>query len=224
MSRLIWGETGKRFYETGVDRGVFWKMDDTGKYGAGMAWSGLTSVTESPEGAEEEAFYADNAKYLALRGAEDLGFSIGAFYSPEEFDECDGAAELAPGVSIRQQTRKTFAFSYRSKIGNDAAKEDYGYKIHIYYGCSASPTEREHTTINDTPEISELSWDCTTTPINVEGYRPTSVLEIDSTKISKENLALIEDALYGTAESESKLLMPLEILTLIGADSSPAQG
>lgn len=224
MAILAWDETGKKLYSTGVDRGVFWKQKPTGEYESGVAWSGLISVSESPEGAEEESFWADNIKYLSLRSAEELGFGITAYSSPEEFDECDGAKELAPGVTIRQQNRAGFAFSYRSLIGNDTAKNDYGYKIHIYYGCSASPSDVEHNTVNDSPEAEELSWDCTTLPVNVPGYKPTATVEIDSTKIDAEKLRQIEDKLYGTAEEESTLLMPSDIIEILGTSSTEVSG
>lgn len=212
MPRIRWHETGERIYETGIDRGVFWKQQPDGNFAAGVPWNGLISVSQSPEGAEDEDLWADNIKYLTLRSAEDLNFSISAYSSPEEFDECDGSVEIAPGVFVGQQNRTPFAFSYRSIVGNDTAQDKYGYKIHIYYGCSASPSEREYATVNDTPEAMELSWDCSTIPVPVPGYKDTASIVIDSTKVDAEKLAAFEDIIYGSESEDSTLLSPAEII------------
>lgn len=234
--RLQWDLAGEHFYETGVDHGVLYVKADSGTgYDAGVAWNGLTAVTESPEGAEVTAIYADNIKYLNLRSAEEFNATIEAYTYPDEFEVCDGSAELAGGVKIGQQSRKTFAFCYRTKIGNDVNSE-LGYKIHIIYGASAAPSERAYATVNDSPEAITFSWEISTVPVEVTGHKPTAHVEIDSTKFNTEalqaKLALIEAALFG-AETDGQvtaisavvpaftgdpmLLMPSEILALINA-------
>lgn len=214
MAKITWDQTGERKYETGVDHGVIYPVVD-GAYGTGAAWNGLTGVTESPSGAEASAVYADNIKYLSLMSAEEFGATIEAYTYPEDFAKCNGTAEIAKGVSIGQQNRDTFGFSYRTILGNDVKNNDYGYKLHIIYGAKASPSEKAFQTVNDSPEAIAFSWTISTTPITVEGFKPTAHLEIDSTQVEAEKLKKIEDALYGTAEAEPKLLMPDEIIALL---------
>lgn len=195
---LKWDETGKRTYETGVDRGVLYDVDQNGDYVNGVAWNGLTGVTESPSGAEKTALYADNIKYLNLTSAEDFGATITAYTYPDEWEKHDGSAELANGVKIGQQTRSLFGLCYRTQVGNDIDGNDHGYKLHLVYGASASPSERNYQTINDSPEAIEFSWEVTTTPVNVTGFKPTAVVTIDSTKSDPVKLAALEAILYGT--------------------------
>ena len=218
MSKLQWDQSGQKFFETGVSKGVLFVKDpQTGLYGAGVPWNGLTNVTQSPTGAEPSAIYADNIKYLSLLSVEELEASIEAYTYPDAFAECDGTAEIggaASGVRIGQQPRKTFALAYQSKIGNDL-NPDLGYKIHIIYGCLAGPSERSHDTVNDSPEAMTFSWDLTTTPVEVEGMKPTASIEIDSTKVDAGVLTSIEESLYGTDLAESALLMPDEIIALL---------
>lgn len=224
MSRLTWDDTGKRLYETGTKMGVLYPQSDDGTYPKGVAWNGLMSVSESPSGAEASALYANDAKYLELYSNEEFGFTIGAYTYPKEFAACDGSAELASesGVYVGQQPRKAFGLTYRTVVGNDVKGSDYGYKLHLVYGAKASPSERGYSSINDSPEAVEFSWECTTTPINIEGFKPAAHIEIDSTKIKPEKLKKIEDALYGTnavggsgAGTEPKLLLPNEIVAIL---------
>lgn len=210
MAVLTWDQTGEKLYETGVQKGVLYPMDGA-VYGKGVAWNGLTAVNETPSGAESTKLYADDIKYLDIRSAEEFGATIEAYSSPEEFDACDGTAELAAGVNIGQQNRKGFGFCYRSTIGNDTEYNNYGYKLHIIYGLTASPSERSYSTVNDSPEAATLSWEVSSTPVNVAGFKPTSIITINSKKINAEALKEIEDALYGTAEAEPKILLPDEI-------------
>ena len=216
MAALTWDKNSERFYETGTDKGVLYPMSSAGTYDKGVAWNGLTAVTESPSGAEATALYADNIKYLNLISAEDFAATIEAYMSPEEFDECDGTAEIAPGVTIGQQKRKMFGLSFRSIIGNDTDGNDHGYKIHIIYGATASPSERAYTSVNDSPESMTLSWELTTTPVAVKGHKPTAHLEINSTKVDAEKLAALEAILYGSDSEEARLPIPDEIVELIG--------
>ena len=220
MSKLVWDSTGDRLYETGVKNGVLYPIDEVGTYSKGVAWNGLTAVTESPSGAESNPLYADDIKYLALRSVEEFGRTIEAYMYPDEFAECDGSAELAAGVKIGQQKRKVFGLCYRTTLGNDVKGDDYGYKLHIVYGAVASPSERGYTTMNDSPEAITMSWEFTTTPVSVEGFRPTAHLEIDSTKANAEKLAGLEDILYGANESEARLPLPNEIATLMKAQAA----
>ena len=231
MPKLKWDEVGEHFYETGVDQGVLYVYDETkqgdNKYGTGVVWNGLTNVSENPSGAEPTALWADNIKYLNLMSAEEFACTIEAYTYPDEFGVCDGSADISTGIAIRQQKRKTFGFCYRTRIGNDVDNDAHGYKIHIVYGCLASPSERSYATVNDSPEAITFSWEVNTTPIaigkidDVE-YRPTSYLEIDSTKVPSAKLTLIENKLYGTdgtggAEGTApELPLPSEILALIG--------
>ena len=215
MSKLVWDSTGDRLYETGVKNGVLYPIDEVGTYSKGVAWNGLTAVTESPSGAESNPLYADDIKYLDLRSVEEFGGTIEAYMYPDEFAECDGSAELAAGVKIGQQKRKVFGLCYRTTLGNDVKRDDYGYKLHIVYGAVASPSERSYTTMNDSPEAITMSWEFSTTPVSVEGFRPTAHLEIDSTKANAEKLAALEDILYGANETEARLPLPDEIATLM---------
>lgn len=215
MSKIVWDKTGERFYETGVDRGVLYVQDNLGQYPKGVAWNGLTGVTESPTGAEPTPLYADNIKYLNLISVEEFEASIEAYTYPEEFEECDGSAELAPGVTIGQQPRKTFGLCYRTKLGNDLEGEDYGYKLHLIYGAKAAPSDKGYETINDTPDAITFSWDVTTTPVPVTGFKPTASLVVDSTKVDPEKLVALEEILYGSEEEDARLPLPDEVLTII---------
>ena len=221
MTKLVWDKTGERYYETGVKNGVLYVVDNTGKYGNGVAWNGLTKVTESPSGAEASPLYADNIKYLNLMSAEEFGCTIEAYTYPDEFAACDGSAELREGITIGQQSRKTFGFCYRTECGNDTLGTDYGYKIHIVYGATASPSSKDYQSINDNPEAITLSWEVKTTPVDVatDIYgakpKPTATLVIDSTKVKPQKLAAIEAKLYGTEQDEPTLLLPDEVVALI---------
>lgn len=200
--KIQWDKVGEHFYETGVDHGILYPMNVNGQtYDKGVAWNGLTAVTESPEGAEVSAIYADNIKYLNLMSAEDFKATIEAYTYPEEFEQCDGSASLAAGVKIGQQARKAFGFCYRTKVGNDLNPE-LGYKIHLIYGATAAPSERAYETVNDSPEAITFSWEISTIPVEVTGFKPTAHIEIDSTKVDAAKLALIEAALAGTDEQE----------------------
>lgn len=214
MSKIVWDEVGKRTYETGVDHGVLYPQKD-GKYPKGVAWNGLTNVSENPSGAEDNPLYADNMKYLNIKSAEELGLTIECYTYPDEWAECDGTAELVEGVRLGQQKRNTFGLSYRTKIGNDTEGEDYGYKLHLIYGGSASPSEKSYQTINDSPEAISFSYEVTTTPIAFEGYKPVASITIDSTKIDKELLADVEKALYGDEEAEAYLPLPDELMKIL---------
>lgn len=215
MAKLVWNEAGKRLYETGVDRGVLYVSDGNGGYKKGVVWNGLVSVNESPSGAEATPLYAGNVKYVELMSNEEFGASIEAYTYPEEFEQCDGSAELADGITIGQQPRKSFGLCYRTKIGNDTAGDEHGYKIHLIYGAKAAPTEKSYTTINDSPEAITFSWEITTTPIEVAGHKPTATLTIDSTKVTPTTLTAIEKKLYGDTATEATLPTPAEILALI---------
>lgn len=216
MSKLVWDKTGERLYETGVDHGVLYPIQTGGVYSKGVAWNGLSAVTESPSGAEASPFYADNIKYLNLMSAEEFGATIEAYMYPDEFAECDGSAEIATGVSIGQQARKVFGLSYRTLLGNDVDSNDYGYKLHLIYGALAAPSEKGYSTINDSPEPITLSWEITTTPINVAGFKPTACVTIDSTKVDKTKLTALEAILYGSDSEEARLPLPDELITILG--------
>ena len=216
MSKLVWDETGKRYYETGVKNGVLY-IPTAGVYSKGVAWNGLTAVTESPSGAESTALYADDIKYLNLISAEEFGATIEAYTYPDEFAACDGSAELATGVTIGQQNRKTFGLCYKTTIGNDVDGNDHGYKLHIIYGCVATPSEKAYASINDSPEAITFSWEVTTTPVSVNGFKPTASLVIDSTKAEAAKLTALEDILYGAEATEPRLPLPDEIATLMSA-------
>ena len=216
MSRLVWDKTGDRLYETGVKQCVLYPQV-SGAYPKGVAWNGITSVTESPSGAEPSPLYADDIKYLNLMSTEEFGASIEAYMYPEEFEACDGSAEIAPGVSIGQQKRQSFGLCYRTIIGNDTESNEHGYKLHIIYGALAAPSEKAYATVNDSPEAITFSWELSTTPVNVTGGNPTASLTIDSTKVNAEKLKSLEDILYGS-ETEStgpRLPLPDEIATLL---------
>jgi hypothetical protein len=215
MPKLVWDETGKRTFETGVDHGVLYPQVD-GAYPKGVAWSGLTNVTENPSGAEDTALYADNMKYLNLKSAEELGLTIECYTYPKEWKECDGSAELSTGVYLGQQKRKGFGFSYRTKIGNDTEGDDYGYKLHLIYGCSASPSEKGFDSVNDSPDAITFSYDVSTTPISIEGYKPIASVEIDSTEVDATALAKLEAALYGDGDKDAYLPLPSELVTIFG--------
>ena len=214
MAQLTWDETGKRFYETGVDRGVLFLQNSQGAYTNGVAWNGLTAVTESPTGAEANPQYADNIKYLNLISTEEFGATIEAFTYPDEFAQCDGTATPSAGVSVGQQTRKTFGFAYRTKLGNDIAGSDYGYKLHLIYGALAAPSEKAYATVNDSPEALTFSWEVTTTPVDVPGLKPTAQITIDSTKVDATALADLEALLYGTAGVNPALPLPADVIDL----------
>lgn len=216
MSKLVWDQTGERFYETGVDHGVLYPVQAGGLYTKGVAWNGLTAVTESPSGAEANPLYADNIKYLNLISAEEFGATIEAYTYPDEFAECDGSAALVPGVFIGQQARKTFGLCYRTVLGNDVDGNDCGYKLHLIYGALAAPSEKGYSTINDSPEAITFSWEVTTTPVNIEGFKPTACVTVDSTKVDAEKLAALEAILYGTESEEARLPLPDEIVTIVG--------
>ena len=217
MAKLIFDEVGKRFYETGVSKGVLFVQDEAGAYPQGVAWNGLTAVNESPSGAEANDQFADNMKYLSLTGAENFEGTIEAFYSPAEFDACDGMIEIAAGVNAHQQNRKAFGFAYQSIIGNDIKQNDYGTKLHLWYGCKAAPTERANSTVNDSPEPANPSWSITSTPVDVPGHRPTSVLTIDSTKATPAKWQALLDIIYGTELTESYLPTPAQVIELMSA-------
>jgi len=214
MPALTWDDIGERFYETGVDHGVLYIPDASGVYSDGVAWNGLVTVTESPSGAEPNAQYADNIKYLNLFSAEEFAATIEAFTYPDEFAQFDGLAEPATGVLVGQQSRGSFGLSYRTKVGNDLEGDDYGYKLHLLYGCKASPSEKAYTTINDSPEAITFSWEISTTPVAVTGLKPTSVITIDSTVVDPTELAALEAILYGAVATEPSLPLPDEVIAL----------
>ena len=214
MSKIVWDETGKRLYETGVNQGVLYPIHASGLYNKGVAWNGLTAVTESPSGAEASPQYADDIKYLNLVSAEEFGATIEAFTYPDEFAVCDGSIEIEPGVSVGQQSRKLFGLSYRTALGNDVDGTDHGYKLHLIYGALAAPSEKAYATINDSPEAITFSWEVTTTPVSVNGFKPTASLIIDSTKVDSAKLAALENILYGTVGVDARLPFPDEVAAL----------
>lgn len=222
MSKLVWDQTGERYYETGVKMGVLYPQSNSGTYPKGVVWNGLTAVTESPSGAEATPLYADDVKYLNLYSAEEFGATIEAYTYPDEFAECDGSAELTTGVTIGQQNRKAFGLCYRTTIGNDTDGNDHGYKLHIIYGAMASPSEKAYATINDSPEAITFSWEVTTTPVSVSGFKPTASVTIDSTKVNEAKLKELEAILYGdngsSSTAEARLPLPDEIVTIIGTE------
>lgn len=215
MSKIVWDAIGEHTFETGVRNGVLYLKDAQGDYNTGVAWNGLTSVSESPEGAEATDLYADDIKYLTLMSAENFKATIEAYTYPVEFEECDGSATIANGVVIGQQSRKPFGLCYRTAIGNDTDGNEHGYKLHIVYGCQASPSEKQYSTINDSPEAITFSWEVNTTPVNVTGKKPTATLIIDSTKADKAKLTALEAILYGSESTEPRLPLPDEIATLM---------
>ena len=215
MAKLVFDNVGDRLFETGVKNGVLFVMGDNGQYGKGVVWNGLTAVTEKPTGADPTNLYADDIKYVVLYGEEEFEATIEAYTYPAEFEACDGSAALAEGVSIGQQARKQFAFCYRTALGNDAKGQNFGYKIHIIYGCTAKPSEKAYSTINDSPEAVTFSWDVTTVPVPVNGMKPTASVVIDSTRVEAGKLKSLEDKLYGTETLESTLVLPNEIKELL---------
>lgn len=215
MSKLVWDQTGERLYETGVRQGVLYLQASGGTYPKGVAWNGLTNITETPSGAEATALYADDIKYLNLISAEELGGTIEAYTYPDEFAECDGSASLTTGVYIGQQDRKSFGLCYRTTLGNDVESNAYGYKLHLIYGALASPSEKAYGTINDSPEAITFSWEFNTTPVNVTGHKPTASITIDSTKVDAEKLAALEKILYGDTDVEPRLPLPDEVAQVI---------
>lgn len=217
MSKIVWDNAGERLYETGVKYGVLYPIGEDGTYSLGVAWNGLTAVTESPSGAEATPLYADDIKYLNLVSTEEFGGTIEAYTYPEEFEQCDGSAALTKGVTIGQQARKVFGLCYRTTVGNDVLTNDYGYKLHLIYGALAAPSEKAYATINDSPEAITFSWEFSTTPVNVTGHKPTASIVIDSTKCDADKLKALEDILYGSEAEEARLPLPDEIKTLMTA-------
>lgn len=222
---LKWDEVGSRTYETGTRMGVLFPQKVDGTYDKGVAWSGLTGVDENPSGADATDLWADDIKYLSIRSAEEFGYTVKAYSYPREFGQCDGTAEPAPGMTIYQQTRRGFGFCYRSTVGNDGAYNDYGYKLHIIYGSTASPSARSMSTINDSPSAVEFSWECKTTPVDIPGFKPSAEIVLDSTVIPAEKMAAIESIIYGTeGGADPRLPMPAEIITILNgsiADATP---
>ena len=217
MSKIVWDQTGERLYETGVKQGVLYVQDTQGTYPKGVAWNGLTAVTESPSGAEATPLYADDIKYLNLISTEELGGTIEAYTYPDEFAECDGSASIANGVYIGQQPRKTFGMCYTTTVGNDVDSNAHGYKLHLIYGALASPSEKAYSTINDSPEAITFSWEFSTTPVNVTGFKPTANIVIDSTKATPEKMAALEKILYGDTDVEPRLPLPNEVAQVMSA-------
>lgn len=217
MSAIVWDESGKRFYETGVDKGVLY-VQNSGAYPLGVAWNGLTAVTESPSGAEPTPLYADNIKYLTLMSVEEFGATVEAYTYPDEFAVCDGSAEAAEGLFLGQQTRSPFGLCYRTLLGNDTDGQEHGYKLHLIYGALAAPSEKSYQTVNDSPEAITFSWELTTTPVAVTGYKPTASLTIDSTKVDAAKLAALEVILYGATSVDPRLPLPNEVITLLAAE------
>ena len=216
MAKLVWDQTGERLYETGIKQGVLY-VKENGTYDNGVAWNGLTAITESPSGAETTPLYADDIKYLNLLSTEEFAATIEAYTYPDEFMQCDGSASLSTGVYIGQQSRKTFGMCYRTVLGNDEDNNDYGYKLHLIYGCLAAPSEKGYSTINDSPEAITFSWEVSTTPENVTGHKPTATITIDSTKADKQKLAALEAILYGSETDEPRLPLPDEVASLMAA-------
>lgn len=233
MAKIVWDAVGQKLYKAGVDHTVLYVVSSDGEYTPGVPWNGITSIAENPEGGEPNDQYADNIKYLSIMSTEKLNGSIGALFYPPEWNACDGNVELAKGVTIGQQDRKTFGLCYRTKIGNDVDGEDHGYELHLIYGAKASPSERTHETINDSPDAAEFSWDYNTTPVPVEGHKPTASLTIDSTTVDKEKLAALEAILYGTnadntdtenpvAATEPRLPLPDEVYQILSGNMAAA--
>ena len=221
MAKLTWDDTGERIYETGADHAVLYVLDNNNAYSDGVAWNGLLGFDENPSGAEPTKLWADNINYITMFSAEEYGGTIRAYTYPEEFEQCDGSAQLATGVTVGQQTRKTFGFVFRTKVGNDTNGDDYGYKLHLIYGCKASPSSKTHDTINDSPSAVEFSWEVNCTPVPVTGLKPTCVIEIDSTDFTANDskLAALEGVLFGTQSSNARLPLPDEVKTIITTGS-----
>lgn len=220
--RLKWDQTGEKTYETGVSNGVLYPQKSDGSYDHGVAWNGLSSVNESPSGAEPTKIYADNIAYLTLISAEEFGATVEAYTYPDEFAECDGSAEVADGVTVGQQDRKPFGMAYKTIVGNDTEKNAHGYKLHVIYGATAAPSEKSYGTVNDSPEAITFSWELSTTPVEVADHKPTASITIDSTKADKEKLKALEDILFGSEEAEARLPLPDEIITLMKKDVQAA--
>ena len=220
MSILAWDQAGQKLYENGVDHGVLFPQNADGTYASGVAWNGLTAVNQSPSGGDANPLYADNIKYLDLRSAEDFGATVEAYTYPDEFAACDGSAEIAPGVTAGQQARKAFGFSYRTLIGNDTEGDSHGYKIHIIYNATVSPSDKGYGTVNDSPDAINFSWEMTTTPIAVTGFKPTAHIEIDSTKVDATKLNTLKDKLYGTENTEPTLPLPDELVTIFSTSGT----
>lgn len=220
--KITWDNVGERFFEAGVEKGVLYPFTDN-QYKDGVPWNGLTAVTESPSGAEPTALWADDIKYLNLMSNEDYNATIEAYTYPKQFEECDGSKEIAPGVVIGQQKRKTFGFSYVTKVGNDVDGVDHGYKLHLVYGCLASPSEKGHSSVNESPEAMTLSWSVSTTPVTVPGFKPTATVTINSCTVNADELAALEAILYGSEEAEPRLPLPEELITIFKS-SAVAQG
>lgn len=218
MSKLVWDAIGERFYETGTKKGVLYPQVGSA-YPKGVVWNGLTAVTESPEGGEATAIYADDIKYLNIRSVEDYGCTIEAYTYPDEFMECDGSRSVAPGVTIGQQPRRPFGFSWVTTLGDDVEYDEHGYKIHLVWGATASPSEKSYATINDSPEAITFSWEVDTIPVEVPGYKPTSFMVIDSTKTDPEALEDLEDILYGTENANARLPLPSEVISIVGGSA-----
>lgn len=214
MTKIVWDKIGEHYYETGVDHGVLYPIQANNTYSLGVGWNGLTGVTQSPSGAEETKLFADNIKYLSLRSAEEFGATVTCYTYPDEWEACDGSASIATGVHVGQQARKTFGLSYRTLIGNDTEGTDHGYKIHLIYGATASPSERAYASVNDSPEAIEFSYELSTVPVEVPGYKPTAHLEVDSTKADAAKLTALETILYGSETAEPRLPLPQEVMEL----------
>lgn len=222
--RLTWDDVGERRYETGVSETALFPMTDEGTYGTGVAWNGITAVNENPSGAETTDLYADDEKYLSLTSAEKFGCTIEAYTCPDEFEKCDGTAEIAPGVTIGQQERTPFGLVYKTRVGNDVKGNDFGYKLHIIYGAKATPSQKNYASINESPEVITFSWEVNTTPVKVKGFKSTASLVIDSTKVDAKKLAKVEEALYGSESADAKLLMPDEIAEMLKAEADNIAG
>lgn len=221
MPRLEWDKENEKIYETGVDQVVLYKRDNQGAYTIATAWNGVTGITESPDGAEPTDLYADNIKYVTLRSAETLGLTLEAYMSPAEFDSCDGSAEIAPGVVAGQQNRESFGLCYRTIVGNDTQNNNYGYKYHLIYGCTASPSEKGYETVNDSPDAITFSWEISTTPVNLAGFKPTASIIINSATADSAKLTTLLDILYGTSETQARLPLPSEIMSIMGTAVTP---
>lgn len=224
MAKLVWDATGQHLYETGVDHVVLYKLDDQNVYSSGYAWNGVSAINESPSGADSNPIYADNIKYLDLRSAEEFGATIECYTYPDEFAECNGEAMPASGIVLGQQTRKTFGLSYRTLIGNDVKGNDYGYKLHLIYGCTASPSEKNYQTVNDSPEAGSFSFEVTTVPVAVPGYKNTALIVVDSTKFTDQVMKALEDLLYGTENDTASLPSPETVLTTLGLTYNSTTG
>ena len=209
MAKLVWDTEGQKTYETGVEKCVVYPRASNGTYPKGVAWNGITSISENPSGAEASPLYADNKKYLSLMSTEELALSVEAYTYPEEYAECDGSAQAIDGVHVAQQRRKSFGLCYKTLFGNDTEGTDHGYKLHLVYGCLASPSEKQFSSVNESPEAISFSWEINTTPIDVKGFKPTALITIDSTKVNAAKLKALEDTLYGTDTTEAKLPLPI---------------